>query len=31
VFGSGEIREREVGEREIEEKCPFTLVWFEER
>jgi hypothetical protein len=31
MFGLGEIREREVGEREVEEKCPISLAWFEER
>jgi hypothetical protein len=34
MFSLGEIRERErereVGERELEEKCPISLVWFEE-
>jgi hypothetical protein len=31
VFGLGEIREREVGEREFEEKVLISLVWFKER
>jgi hypothetical protein len=31
MLGLGEIREREVGEREVEEKCPISLAWFEEK
>jgi hypothetical protein len=31
VFVLGEIWEREVGEREVEEKCIDSLVWFGEK
>jgi hypothetical protein len=31
VFGLGEIRKREFGERDIKEKSPISHVWFEEK